>query len=148
MKSLQISNQEFFALAEKMLLQGKPVDIRVKGNSMRPFLSEGEIVTIVPLPTTRKLSKGIIILTKTNLKKVMMHRICRIEGETITMQGDGNLRQKEVIHRSQILGIAETFKKKDQNIPLYSPIRRLSADIWRFYPLRWFGLFLIRILHH
>lgn len=148
MKSLQISNHEFFALAKEMLQQGKSVDIRVKGNSMRPFLFDGETVTVAPILPDSVLSEGLIILTDTSFHKVMMHRICRIEGDIITMRGDGNLIQRESVHRSQIFGIVETFTRKGRTISPYSPIRRVSAQLWNFYPIRRIGLFLVRMFCH
>lgn len=146
MKSIQLSNNEFFALTKEMLREGKSVDIRVKGNSMRPFLFDGEVVTIAPLFPQSELTEGLIVLADTDFGKVMMHRIQRISGERIIMQGDGNLYQWEEIRREQIFGIARTFRKGKQDLSLYTPARRMAARMWNYYPIRRIGLFLVRIL--
>jgi len=145
MKSIQLSNNEFFDLTKKVLREGKSVDIRVKGNSMRPFLFNGEVVTIAPLLPQSELTEGLIVLADTDFGQVMMHRIRRITGERIIMQGDGNLYQREEIRREQIFGIAKTFRKGERNLSLYTPARRMAARMWRFYPIRRIGLFLLRI---
>ena len=49
MEKVQIPNSQFFALAKQLLQEGKKIEITVKGNSMRPFLSDGETVVVTPV---------------------------------------------------------------------------------------------------
>ena len=49
-KARVISNEDYFAEVQRILREGKEVRIRVKGNSMRPFIQldgkEGEAIVI------------------------------------------------------------------------------------------------------
>ena len=65
MKRIVLPNQPFFQWAEQMLQEGQNVELTVKGQSMRPFLRDGEMVTIVPVSDDSNLKKGTIILAKT-----------------------------------------------------------------------------------
>ena len=75
MKRIVLPNQPFFQWTEQMLQEGQNVELAVKGQSMRPFLRDGEMVTIVPVSDDSNLKKGTIILAKTEKDTVMMHRI-------------------------------------------------------------------------
>lgn len=66
--------------------------LRPKGVSMLPFIREGE--TKVRLGRVGKLRKGDIVLAYFD-GRYLLHRIYAIEGEQITLMGDGNVYGKE-----------------------------------------------------
>lgn len=140
MKRIVLPNQPFFQWTEQMLQEGQNVELTVKGQSMRPFLRDGEMVTIVPVSDDSNLKKGTIILAKTEKDTVMMHRIFRMEGNRILMKGDGNILQTEWVQRGDVLGIAENVCRQGRDVSLYTPFRRLGAWCWRNQLLRRIGL--------
>ena len=87
----------------------KSVTFVVHGISMNPFLVGGR-------------------------DKVVLHRVIKIEGDTYTMQGDGNcLSSTEQFTEDKIVGIAEAFIRKGK------PVRTDSRK-WRMYSSTWKAL--------
>lgn len=53
-----------FKQAIQKLLKGETVEIRPRGNSMRPKIKSGQLVTIEPIKDFGSLKKGEIVLVK------------------------------------------------------------------------------------
>ena len=91
-----IPNNLFFASVEELIGEGRSVEMTVKGYSMRPFVRDGrEEVVLSPLPEGG-VSVGMVVLFRYGGKHIL-HRLVRVEGERLTMEGDGNYRTSEVI---------------------------------------------------
>lgn len=140
MKRIVLPNQQFFQWAEQMLQEGQNVELAVKGQSMRPFLRDGETVTIVPVTDDTSLKEGMIILARTEKGIVIMHRIFRMEGDRILMKGDGNILQTEWVKRGDVLGMAESVCRQGRAVSLYTPLKCFAAWCWRNRLLRRIGL--------
>lgn len=144
MKQLILPNQTFFELAERMLRQGKEVKMRVKGQSMRPFLLNGEEVTIVPVSDSNELREGIIILAKTGNGTTVLHRIHEVHHCFIIMKGDGNINQTEPVLPTDVLGIVSSIHRHGKEISPYTLPRRMGVWLWRNRLIRRVGLRLYR----
>lgn len=127
----------------------KSVTFVVRGNSMNPFLVCGRDKVILVPP--KKPTIGQVVLAEFKPKVYALHRIIKIDGEKITMRGDGNLlSQKEVFRAENIIGTAEAFIRKEKRVDtnsrewhIYSttwhwlrPIRRLLLSFIRRYILK------------
>lgn len=148
MKRLILSNQEFFDMAEQLLLQGQEVEISVKGQSMRPFLLDGEKVTVAPVSDCDELRVGTIILAKTNNGKIMMHRIHQRKADDILMKGDGNIVQTEAITVMDVLGIVSSINRNGKKLSPYTFPRRIGVWFWRNRWIRRIGLKIFHWLKH
>lgn len=113
-----------------LISEGRTITFIVKGNSMRPFLeSERDKVILSPCG---EIKAGDVILAKTNKKVYVLHRIVRIDGKTITLQGDGNVGYTEKCHRDDVVGIAKGFYRKSHGYPDYTDGRK-----WIIYSFIW-----------
>ena len=92
--SIYIPNELFFAEVQAQIRQGKKVRIRVRGNSMLPFIRNNDEALLIP-PTPEKIKKGTPIVAVTDELGIVLHRIYRIDGNRITLLGDGNIHQFE-----------------------------------------------------
>ena len=147
MEKVQIPNSQFFALAKQLLQEGKKIEIPVKGNSMRPFLSDGETVVVTPVAVDCPLKKCDIILAETSTGQVMMHRIREISPAGIRMKGDGNLYQSELVRPEDVMGRVVGVIHNGKTISLYTPLRLFLARIWNPIWVRKAGSLLLRIIH-
>ena len=68
----------------------------------------------------------------------LKHKIIKIEGNTITMRGDGNaLSQKETFQADKIIGTVTTFIRKGREIDADSRLWRTYSATWEFLrPIR------------
>lgn len=76
-----------------------------KGWSMNPFII-GERDSVL-LKKTGKLEPGDIVLAEVYPQKYVLHRVIAIEGDSITLMGDGNIAGKEHCIKDNILGTVQ-----------------------------------------
>ncbi len=134
----QLPNEEFlpFVISELQTVAGKTVTLPLRGRSMRPFLEDNRdkaILTITP-----DINTGDAVLAEISKGHFVLHRIVAIDGNHITLRGDGNL-NVEHCTLSDIRAKAIGFYRKGRN----------KADMtegykWRIYSWLWTRLFPIR----
>lgn len=128
-EKLIVSNSVLLGEAVLMLESGKDVVIPTKGNSMLPFI-RGERDTV----TLRKMDAyevGDIVLARMGGKYVL-HRIWSLEGQKVTLMGDGNLRGKEYCSLGDLRGTVISINKPSgKTVDPFSDSHRRQAAAWR-----------------
>jgi len=109
----------------------------VKGNSMLPFII-GDKDKVEFHPIKHPLHIGDIIMARVDEGYPVVHRIVGIDGDRITLTGDGNLGFKEHCHRQQV--IAQGMFVVDQEGNKKSLTSQKALRKWR----RWNNLRPIR----
>ena len=105
---------------KQLLDEGHTVRFRVRGISMRPFLEDRrDIVTLA-------------ILAEVAPKHYVLHRVVRLQGDQITLQGDGNINYTESCLRKDVVGIVTEFYRKGRKTPDLA-----SGKKWRYYSKIW-----------
>ena len=92
------------------LKEGKVVAIVPQGISMLPFIKGG--ACRVYLLKKEKVEVGDIVLADYHGKH-LLHRVYAIDGEEITLMGDGNLEGTEQVTATDILGTAVEMVSSD-----------------------------------
>ena len=112
-----VPNRELFAVVRDMLLEGQSVRVAVEGQSMIPFFRSGSTVVVRPLREgdLRRLN---VVFADAG-RSFVIHRIIAIEGDRITLLGDGNPRTPEIVEREKIYGIVDC-----------SPLHLALARLW------------------
>lgn len=140
---LLLNNELFFIDVARMLSQGHLVTLRSKGNSMYPFIADGR--DSVELWKTKDLTVGDIVLAQVQGKGYVLHRIYKIEGEWLTLMGDGNLRATERCRLDDVLGKAVRILRNGRYVECTSFKERFKAACWRrLLPVRRYLLFICR----
>ncbi|WP_343320925.1 S24/S26 family peptidase [Sphingobacterium multivorum] len=103
-KSRVISNEDYFAEVQRILREGKEVRIRIKGNSMLPFIKNGDTVLLRAYQGER-LALGSNILAK-DKNKFVFHRFVGKKSDQYILAGDGNLVLREYVGATDIIAIA------------------------------------------
>ena len=104
-----IANDIFFASVEEIVAEGQSVEMTVKGFSMRPFLrNERDVVVLSPI-ASEQLRRGMVVLFRYRGAHVL-HRIAKMEGGMLTMEGDGNYRQVEVASTADVVAYVSQVK--------------------------------------
>lgn len=95
-----IDNETFFEVVRVELKSNKQVQFTVKGQSMWPFFHHNQTIVTVAQPTHVKQYDVVLFEYQ---GQVLLHRIIKIQNETITLRGDSTFR-KEVVNISSIFG--------------------------------------------
>lgn len=75
--------------AIRLVEDGVCVTLPVNGNSMLPFIIGGKESVILQKPAQSKI--GDVVLAWADGCRYVVHRIIAIEGDAVTLMGDGNL---------------------------------------------------------
>jgi len=129
-KTRVISNEDYFAEVQRILREGKEVRIRVKGNSMLPFIKDGDTV-LLRAYQGQSLALGSNILAK-DKDKFVFHRFVGKKNNQYILAGDGNLVLREYVEATDIIAIAYTLypQDKDKAVAIDRPWPRLRGMGW------------------
>ena len=87
--TLQIANELLLPEVVKLLHEGHTVTLPLRGYSMRPFLEDGRDKALLQKPSL--ISIGDAVLAEIRPGHFVLHRIVELEGENVTLRGDGNI---------------------------------------------------------
>ncbi|MBR5633983.1 MAG: S24/S26 family peptidase, partial [Prevotella sp.] len=88
-REIKLSNAEFLPEIVKLMDEGHTVTLRLRGFSMRPFLEDNRDKALMTKATNPKV--GDPVLAEIEPKHFVLHRIIQIDGDNVTLRGDGNL---------------------------------------------------------
>ena len=130
--------------AVRLVNEGNSVTLPVKGWSMLPFIIGWKESVILQKPTHPRW--GDVVLAWVDGCRYVVHRIIRIDGERVTLMGDGNVTGTEHCTVSDIKAVATHVVGADgQPHDLYNRWRYQSAKVWYcLRPVRRYLLWLYR----
>ena len=127
--SIHIPNNIFFAEIQAQIQQGKKVKIRVRGYSMMPFIRNNDEALLIP-PTPEHIKKGTPVVALTDEMGIVLHRIYHIEGNRITLLGDGNVNQFEHTSPDRIIATVSHYYRGKHTIKVNSWYMYLIGRLW------------------
>ena len=136
MKEICYSNAVLLPEIIKLINEGHTVTLRLKGYSMRPFLEDGRDKALLTLPKNPQV--GDPVLAEISHGRYVLHRIVKIEGEQVTLLGDGNLVCEHCRLKDIKAGVVGFYRKgRDTLDPLTGRKWQLHSVLWtRLYPIR------------
>lgn len=136
-KILEIPNDILLGAVKKALREGHTCTISVKGRSMRPFL-EDKRDRVILAPVTSPLAIGDAVLAEIREDTYVLHRIIEINGNVVTLMGDGNLRGTETCRAEDICGIVTRYIHPRLSFSAASRTTRCAVKVWRrLLPVRY-----------
>ncbi|MBQ0050064.1 MAG: S24/S26 family peptidase [Bacteroidales bacterium] len=130
----ELPNDAFLGMVRDYLHQGHTATIWVKGYSMRPFLEHmRDKVQLKPVDELRDYDA---VLAEIRPGHYVLHRIIAIDGDNITLMGDGNLRGTEHCLRSHVCGIVTHYIRPKRTIKANDAALQRRIVKWR-KRLRW-----------
>lgn len=133
---IQFSNAEFLPKVVELLNEGHTVTLRLRGVSMRPFLEDNRDKALLTKPKNPKV--GDPVLAEIWKGHFVLHRIIRIDGNNVTLLGDGNM-VCEHCKIDNIVGEVIGFYRKNCNKMDY-----INGRKWKTYSYVWMHLYPIR----
>ncbi len=146
---MKVANDILIPELARLLNEQKEVRFTPSGVSMRPFI-EGDKDSVILAPMNRPPKVGDILLAQVETmcgnKTYVLHRLIRIENETLVLQGDGNLTGEERCNAADIIGRVVTIETPNgRRKPLtrgrlwytLRPLRKWLLKIYRHTWLKW-----------
>ncbi len=136
-KVISLPNTVLIEEVRRLIGQGHSVTIGVRGYSMRPFLEDRRDKAIIA--PCADPGKGDAVLAQVAPGKYVLHRIVDLDGDKVTLMGDGNIQGRENCLRSDIIGRATAFLRKSRAVP-----DTTNGLKWRIYSALWIRLLPVR----
>ena len=143
----QMPNAELlpFVIEQLESCKGKTVTLPLRGRSMRPFLEDGRDKALLVAARDVDVNVGDAVLAEIGERHYVLHRLIAIDGDKVTLRGDGNLgceycRMRDV--KAKALGF---YRKGSHTLDSTSGRKWLVYSwLWtRLYPARRYLLFLL-----
>ena len=112
-----------------LLQTADTLPLQVSGNSMAPFLVHGRD-TVFLSRIDRPLRVGDIVLYQRTNGAYILHRICRLEGDTYCMAGDAQTLVEHGITREQIFAVVQAAERKGRR-------QEPGCFWWEFFEKIW-----------
>ena len=135
-KEVQFANAQLLPEVVKLLEEGHTVTLRLRGNSMRPFLEDNRDRALLVKATHPRT--GDPVLAEISPGHYVLHRIISINNDQVTLRGDGNLRNENCMI-SDVKASVIGFYRKGRDTLDYTNGRK-----WRIYSFVWTHLYPIR----
>jgi len=145
LRKVSLPNEPLLTEIGQMIAAGYRVTLRVRGNSMNPFFVDRRDEVILSPFTKYDLRPGAIVLVRDDSGKFVLHRIIEVEGDKLTLMGDGNLKGTEEASAENVIGLVTNAIRKGKQITCsgfywdtlssmwvtFKPVRRWLLAIWR-----------------
>lgn len=133
----KVSDEVIMSEAIRLVDEGVCVTFPVKGRSMLPFIVGGRDSVILEKPT--EIRKDDVILAYVECenredKHYVIHRVIALDGDRVTLMGDGNLALHEYCNRSDVYAKVSLVVKPN------GKKRSLDSFLFRFFAKVWFAL--------
>lgn len=124
-----MTDNEIIEEAIRLVREGVSVTLPVYGNSMLPFIIGGKESVILQKPELPKV--GDVVLAWADGYRYVVHRIIRINGDRVTLLGDGNLGGTEHCRVDDVKArVTHVVDAKGRQHDLYHTWRRRAAKVW------------------
>ena len=131
-----MSDNEIIENAVQLVNEGLRVTFPVKGYSMLPFIigSRESVDLVKPVD----LRVGDVVLAWVEGCRYVIHRIIRIDGDRVTLMGDGNIQGHEHCALNEVAAKAvAVVTARGRHHDLYAPWRQHAMRLWwRLLPVR------------
>jgi hypothetical protein len=143
-----LSYFEIVAESIRRVANDERVTLPVNGHSMLPFVVGWRDCVILQKAAHPRVGDVVVALVEG--RRYVLHRIIRIDGERVTLMGDGNLNVTETCMLSDVKALAtHVVDVKGRTHDLYNRWRRRAVRVWWYVrPVRRYLLAIYRRTHH
>lgn len=110
-KSKDWTPEDLLNLLSDLPESGVALPLLVSGSSMVPFLVHGRDTVYLSKITT-SIKRGDIVLYRRNNGELVLHRVCRLTSEGLTMIGDAQQDPESGIGADQLLAVTTAVRRK------------------------------------
>ncbi len=122
----------FSEIAEELISGKHHLRFSATGDSMAPFIVEGDTVAVMPVSSP--LKTGDVILLRRLNDMPLLHRIIRILPDGVVTRGDALIEDDGIIPLSNVLGKVSTVNGRALLLHLHFPLKYLICRKEMFTP--------------
>lgn len=128
-----LNNSNLLKLSNNLIERGTSVRFRAKGFSMRPFIQDGDLITVSPL-RDYPIRVGDVVLYKTVDNRPIIHRVIRkrkIDGRAVFfIKGDATFGEPEEIDTERVLGRVTAIERNGRGKKLDTKLYRIIGLVF------------------
>lgn len=129
MPDLLVEFDDFEKLAASFLNAGQRMRFKARGNSMRPFILDGDLVEVQPIET-HKPNRGDVVLCRLHDGRLVVHRVIQVAQDYVLIQGDALPYPDGRIPYTQVLGKVDTVFRRNKQIQMNTPWKKFLVGFW------------------
>lgn len=141
----EIPNNVLLPQVGRLLEEGMEVTMSVKGFSMLPFIVGGRDSVVLKKYSVSP-ERLDIVLALTTAGNYVVHRVVKVEGDMLTLMGDGNLKGTERCAVANVLGKVVAVEYAGRKYNPYSPTMLCLSKVWIF--LKPFRRYILAVWRH
>lgn len=132
-----VANEVLLEDAAALMNEGREVTLKPLGCSMLPFIRGGrDSVRLKKLPD---VAVGDMLLVRLEGPRYVLHRLIAVDGDRLTLMGDGNLAGTETCTKADVLGTVVAIERGSREVKpgnglwwrRLKPFRRYILAIYR-----------------
>lgn len=132
-----VANEVLLEDAAALMNEGREVTLKPLGCSMLPFIRGGR--DSVRLKKMADVAVGDMLLVRLEGPRYVLHRLIAMDGDRLTLMGDGNLAGTETCTRADVLGTVVAIERGSRVVKpgngrwwrRLKPFRRYILAIYR-----------------
>ena len=149
-EGLSIAGKDLVEILRDVLSKGVPFRLQAPGFSMSPFIKNGDIVTVTPLPDGSPRIGDVVAFIRPGAEKLIVHRVVWKKNGCFVIKGDNAPDTDGLIPGTNILGCVKKIERRGKKIIFgLGPERFLIAFLSRInflLPMRYSASKLKRFL--
>lgn len=131
---------------EELVEVGSLFKIVVRGYSMLPLLGFGRDTIILRRIDTLEDITNRIAMFRSDKGRIVVHRVISVDGDMVSLRGDGNLYQVERIARKDVIAVLESvIRESGKEVSCTTPQWRSKERFWLSLPL-WIRRYTLALL--
>ena len=127
--SVFITHQLLSELLSNVLAKGSCCRFQSKGQSMSPFIKDGDMVTISPLMNSSISFGSIVAFICPKTRKLVIHRVVGKNGNHYLTKGDNAIEADNLVPRENIVGFVSRIERNCNELFLGLGIERLAIAL-------------------
>ena len=128
-QSISFKNEDFLPEVLRLVNEGHTVTLPLRGVSMRPFLEDGRDKALLTKAT--KPNIGDPVLAIIDKRYYVLHRVVGIEGDKVTLLGDGNLNPERCTINDIVASVVGFYRKGSRHLD------SVEGRKWKTYSWIW-----------
>lgn len=129
MPDFLVDADEFATLTTSILSEGQVLRFQARGDSMRPFIKNGDLVEVHAV-SKKVLVRGDVALCRLENGRLVVHRVIKVNKDSLLLQGDALHYTDGLVSQENVLGRVDKVDHHGKSIQLDRPWLRFLVSLW------------------